>query len=753
MTCLSELTCAVYADGELSPAETRDAERHLAECPRCRALVTALRAENRSLAVALTELAPSAAEVTLAPARDVVGSQGNGRWTWLAAGLGLAGLAGVAGWADLAGRSAGDWIGLGVEALLFVVMNAETLERALTLLAVGVMATLGCAGALYLGRTPSRAVAALALALGATVATLPSPSEALETRSGRDVVIGAGETLDTTLVAAGESVRIDGTIDGDLIVAGAHVDVRGTVRGNLVALARAVDVTGTVEGSIYVGARAVTLGGHVGRGLYAAARTTTIETGARVERDLTLAGRSVALRGDVGRQATILAHDAAVAGRVARDLRFRGDRLAVETSGRVEGAIHADVTRASGVTVDGGASVTGPVLTRVNSRASGWHRAPRVWFWAAASFFGAALLGWAGLALAPGFVMGSAEGVRSWGRSFGWGVAALVGTPVVILALAVTLVGLPIALVLLGLYLLGVYAAKIVVGLALGRTLLHPRGNPRRDALRALVVGLALITVATAVPWWARRSGSPWPASAPARSRGGWPARRGLCEARGREPTGRRPSDQLTPSQSDPVSVEIRTAAEILAPEPAREWEARRMQRRRSAAPGDLAGVRRDGRSGRARDGVPEDGRDPARGRPGARRRARRSRPDPAGWRRRGARVSVHRPPERFRRDASRRPAALRVLRHRRPRRRADDRRLRSGPIALPPERRAAPSSTSTPSTARVTRRRGASRGSSGAGGAATGSRATSERVSTSSGRKRSSERGAARRPTVTARG
>ena len=122
-----------------------------------------------------------------------------------------------------------------MEALLFVVMNAETLERALTVLAMGAMVGLGLAGALYLARTPSRAVAALALAVGATFATLPSPSEALEMRRGRDVVIGAGETLDTTLVAAGESVRVDGTIDGDLIVAGAHVDVRGTVRGDLVA--------------------------------------------------------------------------------------------------------------------------------------------------------------------------------------------------------------------------------------------------------------------------------------------------------------------------------------------------------------------------------------------------------------------------------------------------------------------------------------------------------------------------------------
>ena len=44
------------------------------------------------------------------------------------------------------------------------------------------------------------------------------------------------------------------------------------------------------------------------------------------------------------------------------------------------------------------------------------------------------------------------------------------------------------------------YAAKIVVSLALGRALLRPRSNGRRDSLRALVVGLVLLTLATALP-------------------------------------------------------------------------------------------------------------------------------------------------------------------------------------------------------------------------------------------------------------
>ncbi len=508
MTCLSELTWAVYVDGELSPEEARDAERHLGECARCQELVAALQGESRAVTVALDELAaltPSSAPGTRpAPVRVATNGRPTGAWRLMVAPLsiaaGLAGAATLTGWGDAGGSPAGDWIGLGVETGLFVLLNVSTLEWTLALVAVATMAGLALAGGLYLGRTPARTVALLALTIGAAVAVAAPPAEALETRRGREVVVGAAETLDGTLMAAGENVRVEGTIRGDLIVAAAHVDVRGTVRGDLVVAARAVEVSGTVEGSVYAAAGSLTLRGHVGRGLYAANRSTAIESGSEIGGDLALAGRSVTLGGDVERSASILAHDAELGGRVGRDVRFRGDRLQVKAPARVQGAIHADVRRASAVIVDGGASVTGPVLTRVVSRAAGWYGEPRVWFWVGTRFFGAALLGWVGLVLAPALVVGSADRVRSWGRSLGWGVVTLAGGPVAILLLAVTIVGIPLALATLGVYLLGLYAAKIVVGLALGRALVRPRGNPRRDALRALIVGLVLVTLASAVP-------------------------------------------------------------------------------------------------------------------------------------------------------------------------------------------------------------------------------------------------------------
>ena len=498
MTCPPELTWAVYADGELPPDEARAVEAHLAGCPRCRALIAALRDENRVLSAALAE-APAVATADARPVRAAA----TRRWRGLGWGLGLAALAavmasaGALGWVGAGGDA--DWIGLVVEVALFVATNAAALEQALATLAVLSMIGLALAGWVYLGRPPERAMAAIVLGLGAAAGAVPA-AEALETRTGALVTVSAGETVDGTLVVAAETVRIDGMVDGDLIVAAARVDVRGTVRGDLVAAAGAVEVGGTIDGSAYVTAGALTVRGRVARGIYAAGREISIEPGARVEGDATLAGRRVALGGNLDRGVSLLVHEAELTGRVGRDVWFRGARLLVRSSSRVDGAIHASVAAGFDVRIDAGAAVRGPVTTRIPSRAATWAWEPRTWFWVATSLFGAALLGWIGLIIAPGLVMESADRVRRVGPSLGWGFVALLGTPVAIVVLAVTLVGFPVALLLLGIYLLGVYAAKIVVALALGRTLLRPRGDARRDALKALLVGLVLITLATAVP-------------------------------------------------------------------------------------------------------------------------------------------------------------------------------------------------------------------------------------------------------------
>jgi hypothetical protein len=78
MECYSEQTCALAVDGELAAEEARRLRDHLTTCRRCRALVDALRAENRVLSESLNELPEEASPTGFSPPR----------WSW--------------GWGDLA---------------------------------------------------------------------------------------------------------------------------------------------------------------------------------------------------------------------------------------------------------------------------------------------------------------------------------------------------------------------------------------------------------------------------------------------------------------------------------------------------------------------------------------------------------------------------------------------------------------------------------------------------------------------------
>ena len=50
-------------------------------------------------------------------------------------------------------------------------------------------------------------------------------------------MVGANETIDDTLLATGNIVRVEGVVNGDLLAFGGSVEVRGTVKGDLISFA------------------------------------------------------------------------------------------------------------------------------------------------------------------------------------------------------------------------------------------------------------------------------------------------------------------------------------------------------------------------------------------------------------------------------------------------------------------------------------------------------------------------------------
>jgi cytoskeletal protein CcmA (bactofilin family) len=290
---------------------------------------------------------------------------------------------------------------------------------------------------------------------------------AAETQAGGAVVVGPDETVDG-LDAFGGSVLVQGTVRGDLNAFAGDVRIAegARVTGDVSAFGGSVSIAGTVDGDVSGAAGTVTL------------------------------GESAAIGGDVA----VGGGTVVVAGSVAGNVEAGAETLVLEGTARVGGDVRYDAAtfRDDGAAVEGSVvrdeGIGGPEPV-VDPRVGGVLDA----FFGVYAFLVNLVLGAILLLAFPLFSARVAD--RAVGdplRSGGYGLLALVGVPVVLVAFAITVVGIPISVV--GAIVFGVFAwvAAVYGRIAVGEWLVGYADVDNRWV--ALVVGLLVVAVAVRVP-------------------------------------------------------------------------------------------------------------------------------------------------------------------------------------------------------------------------------------------------------------
>ena len=504
MECYSEQTCAIFVDGELPEEKARHLRDHLATCQRCRDLVDALRAENRVLSECLRELPEEAAS----PERS---SRFHLSWVWgdlavIAVVLALGSIASV--WIDeLEVPGAMDWFNPfslnGFTNLMFNLSyylahgGTTMLTEYAAVIGLSLLVLLGGA-VLLLGRRWWRPDPGLGLLI--VLLLLSLPSSALERRHAEFVTVPASETVDDTLLASGNTVRVEGVVNGDLLVFAQTLELRGTVKGDLVSFAKRTVMSGSVEGDIYNCSQSLDLDGQLGHSLYGWVQSLRLDNRGRVGDGIVVGAGDVILEGEVIRSVTLFTGNADVSGSIGRELTMAGGGLTLTSTARVGGDLNARVHQMKDVHISEGATVHGKRDIQVRKRESRFTH-PGFYFFQGVWLAAAMLVGWLGLILFPGFVQASTQAVGSGWRSLGLGIAILVGVPVAIVVAAITLVGIPLALMSFMTYLAAIYLAKIWVGAFLGRMLLRPASATKQDWLLGLLLGLLILTALGYIPY------------------------------------------------------------------------------------------------------------------------------------------------------------------------------------------------------------------------------------------------------------
>lgn len=110
-------------------------------------------------------------------------------------------------------------------------------------------------------------VGGLVVLLGSTVAFAQEIRLGGKFRTGREVVVGTGETVTGDLYATAAWVRIEGTVEGDVVASGGNVVITGQVGGDLLIGSGNADVSGEVTGDARIGAGRVLVTGSIGEDL------------------------------------------------------------------------------------------------------------------------------------------------------------------------------------------------------------------------------------------------------------------------------------------------------------------------------------------------------------------------------------------------------------------------------------------------------------------------------------------------------
>lgn len=343
------------------------------------------------------------------------------------------------------------------------------------------------------------ALAALAACLGAT-----TPAQAAKADNDGVVIdtdnnvvlaggrIGPSRPVPENFVGAGGSVVIDQPVGESAVAAGGTVDIRAPIGENLRAAG------GTVHIASKVGGNLAAAGGDVRIG-----KDAVIGGPARVF------GGSITIDGTIEGKLRASAETLTINGTVNGDVRAAADQVVLGPAAKINGALSyvsgAELKKADG------AAVTGPV-TRLDERTAESEWAADVKPKHSGTIIGTLLsylvlvgCGALFISVAPIFSVEAPERIAlSPARSFGMGLASLVGVPLAAVLFIMTLVGIPVGVILFMLYpfalLLGFIVGALWLAGLLPRVLKRPPPPTVRAAIANFAIALAIVMLAGKVP-------------------------------------------------------------------------------------------------------------------------------------------------------------------------------------------------------------------------------------------------------------
>ncbi len=297
-------------------------------------------------------------------------------------------------------------------------------------------------------------------------------------------------------LSAGDQVTMDEYVPGNVYLAAGRVNLDDRIGGNAFVTGGEIDFTGSIGRNLFAAGGDLRIEGEVEGDVRAAGGKLRVPRGANLRGDVTLAGGSIDVEGDVGGDLQTYGESIYVNSVVLGDLRLAGQDIRIGPDTRVSGRLEY---RSGGQFVmDPKAQVAQGVL-QLDANDHGWfkkdgHRSSRG---GRAMFsIGVLVLGTLLILGLPAFSREAASAIRrEWWQSAGVGCVMLIGVPLAAVILMVTIIGIPLALMMVFGYMVLLMLGYVIAAIFVGDFALERLGGDRVKSVgwRVLFLLFALI--------------------------------------------------------------------------------------------------------------------------------------------------------------------------------------------------------------------------------------------------------------------
>ncbi|SEI80273.1 hypothetical protein SAMN04488113_12124 [Alkalibacterium gilvum] len=317
-----------------------------------------------------------------------------------------------------------------------------------------------------------------------------------------------GQTIDGPGFFYGEAIQIDGNVDGTTFVFGEQVQVNGDINGSLFIVGESVQIRGEVNGNIYGVGETIRMDGTNNSDVFMTGKTVRVEQNSVIGRDLFIAGMDVIQSGSVPRHLFGAGESVILNSSVGGDATIYGEEVTLNDSASIEGNFtynspnEADISQNARIAGQTYYTKTEPTDSTMFS----FSQTERWMFRILFALFSliSALIVWLFIRLLrPQFWMNSTKSIATIPlKTMGFGLLALIATPLVTVLLMVTIIGIPMGIILSALYWIALYIAKIIVALFIGSqiTKAYERESLGKEFLH-VTLGLFILELLMLIPY------------------------------------------------------------------------------------------------------------------------------------------------------------------------------------------------------------------------------------------------------------